>query len=60
LILATILIPTLWIATDKKDNAIRMNASHFAFPGAKVYQQIITPDNALLLYGPENPGNFSL
>lgn len=46
------------IATDKKDNAIRMNVSHFAFPGAKIYQQIITPDNAILLYGPANPGEF--
>lgn len=46
------------IATDKKDNAVRMNVSHFAFPGAKLYQQIITPDNAVLLYGPENPGEF--
>lgn len=46
------------IATDKKDYTIRMNVSHFVFPGAKVYQQIISPDNAILLYGPENPGEF--
>ncbi|MBP2198793.1 hypothetical protein [Pantoea cypripedii] len=46
------------IATDKNNGVIRMSANHFAFPGSQVYQQIINPDNALLLYGPENPGEF--
>lgn len=46
------------IATDKNNGTVRMNANHFAFPNTQVYQQIIKPDNALMIYGPDNPGEF--
>jgi hypothetical protein len=46
------------IVTDKADGKLKMSYRYFDFPNSKVYQSIIKAESSVLVYGPNNPGEF--